>query len=777
MADKVKITVDGVEYEVEAGANVLQALLDKGQILPHFCYHEALGAAGSCRLCACMISPAADKPARLEMSCMVRAADGMVITLKDDYSLKFRKQLIEDLMLNHPHDCPVCDEGGECMLQDMTVMNEHQHRRTRFEKRTWVNQDLGPFVHHEMNRCITCYRCVRYYRDYALGEDFGVFGSRSRVYFGRIEDGTLESPFSGNLVDVCPTGVFTDKQFRGHYTRPWDLQTSRSICPNCSLGCNMLPGYRHNTLRRIKPAENKHVNRFFICDRGRYGGEFVNQGRLEQAKYNGTVTDIDNAIADVSARLKDIAKQHGPAAIAAFGSDRSTMEANAALNLLLKGIGSNRVAYFGNGAERATVRRAASITASGEIAVPSHEDIEKADFVLVLGGDLTGEAPGFDLAVRQSVKLGNPLFICSPRAGELDKFAEASWRCLPGEEATIASFIGSVPEDSEPAEDNFVQTVAAALRKAKKPVILCSAVHNDSDLVEAAFSLAKNSTLSANRSCGLAYFFQGMNSVGAGLIRNDEDPDTLWEDVENGTIKALIVSERDLHTSSSLNVQAILGKLEFLVVIDSNENATTAQAHAILPCISHYQSFGTVVNYEGRAQAFDGMQFSSPVNLAASEILASLIQKAEIEERIGGTEFHDIYDVTSDSSKHMDRLRTGDAGCIVRTSPKLPPQSRGLLNEGQPEGRLKVWNVYHVFGSDELSSYSPAIMQRAPQNAYVELHPDDASRLGVKPGDNANALKDYNVLGKIQINDKLAKGTLAVPVLYDNTTLTAEVTA
>src|SRR5690606_2112673 len=136
MADKVKITIDGEVREVDAGTNVLQAILNEGQIIPHFCYHEALGPAGACRMCACMIAPGADKPARLEMSCMVRASEGMIVNVNDDYAQKFRKQVSEDLMLNHPHDCPVCDEGGECMLQDMTVLTEHQHRRDRFPKRT-----------------------------------------------------------------------------------------------------------------------------------------------------------------------------------------------------------------------------------------------------------------------------------------------------------------------------------------------------------------------------------------------------------------------------------------------------------------------------------------------------------------------------------------------------------------------------------------------------------------------------------------------------------------
>ena len=194
----------------------------------------------------------------------------------DPDAIRFRAEMIELMMTSHPHDCPVCDEGGECHLQDMTVMTGHSYRRYRGRKRTFVNQDLGPFVTHELNRCITCYRCTRFYNDYAGGRDFGVFGLRNQVYFGRAESGTLESEFSGNLIEVCPTGVFDDKPFSRRYTRKWDLQSAPSVCPNCGLGCTTYPSSRYGELRRVLSRFNRDVNKMFLCDRGRFGFEFVN---------------------------------------------------------------------------------------------------------------------------------------------------------------------------------------------------------------------------------------------------------------------------------------------------------------------------------------------------------------------------------------------------------------------------------------------------------------------------------------------------------------------
>ena len=202
-----KIRVDGRTYEVDAKQNLLHACLSVGLDVPYFCYHPALGSVGACRQCAVkMFKDEEDTKGKITISCMQPVEDGMIISINDEEVREFRAQVIEALMNNHPHDCPVCDEGGECHLQDMTVMTGHTYRKNRFPKRTYQNQYLGPFINHEMNRCIQCYRCVRFYKEYAGGDDLDVFGIHDHVYFGRQKDGVIENEFSGNLVEVCPTG-------------------------------------------------------------------------------------------------------------------------------------------------------------------------------------------------------------------------------------------------------------------------------------------------------------------------------------------------------------------------------------------------------------------------------------------------------------------------------------------------------------------------------------------------------------------------------------------
>ena len=279
------IFIDGQELQVKDGENILEACLNAGLNLPYFCWHPAMGSVGSCRQCALLqYQNEEDTQGRIVMGCMTSVSEGARFSVSAEKAAEFRSAVVESLMLNHPHDCPVCAEGGECHLQDMTVMVGHRDRRYTGTKNTFRNQYLGPLIHHEMNRCITCYRCERYYKDYAGGRDLGAQASHDHVYFGRHEEGVLESEFSGNLVEVCPTGVFTDKPFLKHYSRKWDLQSAPSICSGCAVGCNIAPGERYGKLKRIHNRYNNEVNGYFLCDRGRFGSGYVNSdARLDYA--------------------------------------------------------------------------------------------------------------------------------------------------------------------------------------------------------------------------------------------------------------------------------------------------------------------------------------------------------------------------------------------------------------------------------------------------------------------------------------------------------------
>ena len=391
------IHIDNEPYEIkEEGKNLLEVCLSLGFNIPYFCWHPAMHSVGACRLCAIKkFKNAEDAQGEIVMSCMEPASDGVRISIVDPEVVAFRAQVIEWLMVNHPHDCPICDEGGECHLQDMTVMTGHVYRRYRFRKRTHTDQNLGPFIHHEMNRCIQCYRCVRFYRDFAGGRDFNVFGWHDDVYFGRHEDGALESEFSGNLVEVCPTGVFTDKSLKRHSTRKWDLQTAPSLCIHCGLGCNTIPGERYDMLRRVYARYNREVNGYFICDRGRYGYEFVNSDRrIREPLLRDHAGATGNEILDVTARLLKKGRTLG------IGSPRASLETNFALWSL---VGNENFYHGVRERDVQLARKIVDVLRKGPVAAASMHDVEMADAVLILGEDLSNTAPMLDLAVRQAV--------------------------------------------------------------------------------------------------------------------------------------------------------------------------------------------------------------------------------------------------------------------------------------------------------------------------------------------------------------------------------------
>ena len=397
------IHIDGTTVEVDSADNLLQACLSLGIDVPYFCYHPALGSVGSCRQCAVkQFQNKEDMEAgrgRLVMSCMVAPGDDMYISVTDDEARAFRKSMVELLMTNHPHDCPTCEEGGHCHLQDMTYMSGHSRRRYRFTKRTHHNQELGPFIAHEMNRCIACYRCVRFYKDYAGGEDLGVYGSNNRVYFGRDKDGQFESEFSGNLTEVCPTGVFTDKTHSERYNRKWDMQYAPSICHGCSAGCNISPGERYGELRRIENRYNGEVNRYFLCDRGRFGYGYVNRDdrptqALERINDKHVKINIDYALDETIKRIKD-------KKVIGIGSPRASLETNFALKNL---VGFDNFSTGLNHQQQALVNKCIEVLSTEGIYNPGMTDIESHDAVLVLGEDITQTSSRVALSVRQAAK-------------------------------------------------------------------------------------------------------------------------------------------------------------------------------------------------------------------------------------------------------------------------------------------------------------------------------------------------------------------------------------
>ncbi|NJC88544.1 MAG: NADH-quinone oxidoreductase subunit NuoG [Desulfuromonas sp.] len=595
------LTIDNLEVTVPEGTNVLEAARALDIVIPHFCYHEALGAVGACRLCAMRISDG--KVSGIQMACMVKARDGMVVSTLDPEAVELRGHVIEWLMTNHPHDCPVCDEGGECQLQEMTIAGGHGNRRYTGKKRTYDNQDLGPYIAHEMNRCIACYRCVRTYRDYCGGLDFGVFGSRDRVYFGRVRDGQLESPFSGNLVDVCPTGVFTDKTFRFR-SRPWDLQEAPSICPLCSLGCATVPGARFREVQRVRAGINREVNGFFICDRGRFGNGATNDPqRPRRPRVDGAQVAMETAIDTLRERVAAVIAKYGPQSVALLGSPRASLEANTLLHDWARDLGTTRLVFDAH----AEQDRAARITeAHLEHQARSLNDIRHSDLVVLVGTDPLSEGPMLALAVRQAVRAGGGVVVIGPKPIDLpcrcshlpvsaDQLDDAL-RCLAGGSAD------ALAAELRDALKELRDRLAAAQRPvmAGGPELLGSRGVNT--LFETVEALS-----TAERPMGAMLLLNGPNSYGGAMLAGrGPNFDMLLDGIDEGRIHALICLETDpcRDARNPARARTALDRLELLVTLDALPTHAALNADIFLPTSTWVESDGAFVNNEGRLQAF-----------------------------------------------------------------------------------------------------------------------------------------------------------------------------
>lgn len=851
----VKIEIDGKYYEVKPEKNLLETCLALGIDIPHFCFHPALGSVGACRLCAVKkFRDKDDKKGRIVMSCMEPVTEGLIISVDDPDAKTFRASVIEGLMTNHPHDCPVCDEGGECHLQDMTVMTGHNYRRYDFPKRTYNNQELGPFISHEMNRCIQCYRCVRFYMDYAGGKDLNVFASRNHVYFGRHEDGTLESEFSGNLVEVCPTGVFTDKTLKSHFTRKWDLSNAPSVCAHCSLGCNTIMSERYGSARRIMSRYNGAVNGYFICDRGRFGYEFVNdEKRIKTVLVrsgNDKVSESaenDLLVSSLSGSFSNDKK------IVGIGSPRASLESNFVLMSL---VGQENFFHGISTKEYILTRTVTEYLRNSGIRIPSLKQIEKADAILILGEDLTNSAPMEALAVRQAARnLGNeqakskgiplwndspvrelaqdevsPLFIATSFVDSLDELAENVYRASPVELADLGFAVAQKLDNNvkhSMTDNNQIQDlvgkIATALKSAKNPLIISGISSGETEIIHAALNIA-TALLSVNPAAMLSVVLPECNSMGLSLL-----PGKSFEDEglanKNREIDTLIVLENDLYRRSAEDlVNDLFAKSRQTIVLDHIAGKTTNMAHVILPAATFAESEGTFVNNEGRAQRFYKAVDGKNQVLESWRWLKDISK--ESEKTVLWDRLDDIIESLANQFSFFSKLknykpdadfrmlnakmprqtmrysgRTAMHANVAVSEPKLlqdkdsplaysmegqpekPPSSLvpfywtpgwnsvqamynyldepdGSLKGGDPgirlfepagksdiiyfeqlkkvkeviKGEWLIAPVYQIFGSDELSSLSPSVMQRIKE-PFVLMNQKDAESVAANDGD------------------------------------------
>ncbi|MFO7766240.1 MAG: NADH-quinone oxidoreductase subunit NuoG [Pelovirga sp.] len=756
------LTIDNQTITVSEGKTILEAAEALGIMVPHFCYHKELGAVGACRMCAVTVH--SGQMPGLKMACLVPVEEGMVVTTGDEASATFRDRVGEWLMLNHPHDCPVCDEGGECQLQEMTISSGHGIRRYQGDKGTYTNQDLGPFIAQEMNRCIQCYRCARTYKDYCGGRDFGVMGSRNRVFFGRFKDGMLESDFSGNLVDVCPTGVFTDRTFR-FKSRSWDLEQADSVCPHCGVGCATIPGGRLRELQRVCSGDNPQVNATFICDRGRFGSGYVSHPeRPRQARHNDQVISIDDALIELDAQIGAAVQQHGPEAVLLLGSDRASLETNWLLQSAAKHFGC-RVPVLNAHARRHQTAQMAAFDFSASLA--SLEDIRNSDLTLVFGVDPLAEAPILALALRQMVRKQGRVLLYDPRPVELP--------CDFDHQAYSPAALQELLEDGG-VEGRHLRDLLA---QAERPVIVAGA-----DLLgPRGLQLLQGWTTgaaNAERPCRFYPVLAGANSFGTALLSLPEQDDLLTR-LEGGKVKMLVCVENDPLLEAPLGERfaAALTRLDSLVVVDYLPTSLGAHANLFVPSCPPFEDDGTFINNEGRLRRYRRVlkpgltlahtdqgghpprEFSLATPGSEPMPTALLLQRL-IGQKPDMNALHRQMVEQQPRLEPLLKLKPGDPGVRVGSA-VARPQNIDKLPE-QPAGTFQMVVSAARYGSDLLSRFAEKLAPRLTPTR-LGLHPDDLVERGLKDGAPAVVETDF---GSFKLTVASRPGMAAGCALVEN---------
>jgi NADH-quinone oxidoreductase subunit G len=800
-----KLKIDGTEIEVPKGMKVIEAAERLGIIIPRFCYHASLGSVGACRMCAVMFLEGPVKG--VQMSCMVDAQDGMMVSTTHEEAVDFRKHVIEWLMMNHPHDCPVCDEGGHCLLQDMTVAGGNGIRRYLGGKRTFRDQYLGVFVQHEMNRCIHCWRCRRFYQEFAGYRDLGAMQIAYRTYFGRYKDGPLESPFSGNLIDLCPTGVYTDKpsRFKG---RRWDYERSPSLCIHCSLGCHTIASARYREIVRLEARFSPDVNGYFICDRGRYGFYYTNHlERPRRPRINGGEVSWEKAIQTAAQELSKIKQSSGLRSIDCFGSSRSCLENQAMLKRFCQSFGLTTPAFHENSSIAKKLRIA--VTRFDKNLTISMREIEKADFVLVAGADPINEAPMLTLGLRQAYRNGATITVVDPRPVFLP-FEFLHLSVVPQEinltmstlvknalERSTAEKIGksalqfyeSIPTESSvlPELKERLDTTTQKLRESRFPVIICGT----EIVLETTPALAADHALllqAEKGRAGLFYVMPGANSFGASFFSEGRSFVDTIEAIENGKVKALIIIESDpFHFfPDQERLKKAIEKLDLFIVMDCLPSQAMRYARIVMPARTLFEMDAAFVNQEGRIQFLPTAhcggipieQISGgghPLRVfrsdipgnepkAAWQILAELSDALALPGDWKSMTRDLLWQWMAQENPIFSRIVDG-----IRIYPKRDEENLFSTTWLDQKGRdrlddeLELLLVDWTFETEELSAFSNFIRQ-VEKGPFLLMHPEDASRANlINSSKVALQLDGGRLEVKLSLSDRMAPGVVVLP--------------
>ena len=614
----LEIEIDGNKLEVPNGSTVMDAARLAGIYVPHFCYHRKLSIAANCRMCLVQVEKA-PKPLP---ACATPVTNGMKVMTHSEQAVTAQKGVMEFLLINHPLDCPICDQGGECQLQDLAVGYGGSGSQYEEDKRVVVNKNLGPLISTDMTRCIHCTRCVRFGQEIAGVMELGMIGRGEHAEIITFVGKTVDSELSGNVIDLCPVGALTSKPFR-YSARTWELTRKQSISPHCGLGSNLTLQIKQNRVMRALPAENEAINECWISDKDRFSYEALNSDqRLARPmlKQNGAWKEVDwqTALDFVAAELKRIAATHGAQSIGALATPHQTVEELHLLQKVVRGLGSNHVDFR---------LRQTDFSADGKLSgAPwlgmSIADVSQLDRVLVVGSTLRKDHPLIANRLRQSAKkllkinilhsVDDDLLmrvankaIVSP-AALVDALAQVVKAAAAAKNVAVPQSVSAVVANVAVADN--AQRIAASLADGKNVAVFLGnfAQHHaqGAQLHALAQALAE---ITGGR---FGILGEAANSVGgyvANAVPSNTGANAMQMIAKPLKAYVLLGAEPELDMHDPRQAIAAMKQAELVVALSAYQTKATDYAQVLLPIAPFTETAGTFINTEGRAQSFQGL--------------------------------------------------------------------------------------------------------------------------------------------------------------------------
>jgi NADH-quinone oxidoreductase subunit G len=733
----VEIELDGKKVSVLEGSMVMHAAEAAGTYIPHFCYHKKLSIAANCRMCLVDV----EKAPKPMPACATPVTQGMIVRTKSDKALKAQQSVMEFLLINHPLDCPICDQGGECQLQDLAVGYGKSASRYEEEKRVVFHKEVGPLISmEEMSRCIHCTRCVRFGQEIAGQMELGMLQRGEHAEITTFVGRTIDSELSGNMIDICPVGALTSKPFR-YSARTWELSRRKSVSPHDSTGANLVVQVKNHKVLRAVPLENDAVNECWIADRDRFSYEALNSdARLTQpmVKQGGQWKPVDwtTALEYVANGLKQIKTQHGAASIGALASAMSTSEELFLLGEFMRGLGSQNVDH--------RLRHSDFRTEAGAVrwlGLPIAE-LSTLDRALVIGSFLRKDHPLFAQRLRQASRRGAKVMRIGAQsddwamnvAGEIVA-APSDWLSVLIEVAAAVATAKGVTAPLSVTPGEQAQAIANALLSGERKAVLlgnAAAAHPQAaELLAIANWIAEQ----AGARCG--YLGDSGNGVGAQLVGAQPGQGGLdAAQMLAKPLKAYLLfnTEPVLDAANAAQAAKSLQAAE-MVIAFSPFQANVEFADVMLPIAPFTETGGSFVNADGRVQSFHGVVRplgDTRPGWKVLRVLGNLLG-------LNGFAQESVEDVRAaaglnDAAKVSARLsnRSSAAPQIVAA----------------PAGLQRIANV-PVYATDLVVRRAPSLQQTADANAplvalnaalWAQLGLQDGAKVRVKQGEGSVVL-------------------------------------